>query len=152
MAAWYSGQAVNPSSSCWRMTCAYLVRLGREQLVAVVHPPDHAGRAAAQDQAAQLRLTVEHVLHGQHAAPRAAEQVQLVETECSADLRQFLDEPVDCPQRDVIGTVGVAAAELVVEDHLAAVGQRLQRLQVVVREAGAAVQAQQRRRAAAFAD
>ena len=45
--------------------------LGQE-FVAVADPADHAGRAAAQDQALQVRLvplTVQHVLHGQHAAP-----------------------------------------------------------------------------------
>ncbi len=60
-------------------------------------------------------------------------------------LGHLLDEAIDGPQGEVVGTFGPAAAQLVVEDDLAAVGERLERLQVVVGEAGAAVQAQQRR-------
>src|SRR6202042_3964897 len=106
-------------------------------------PADHAGRAAAQGQADQVRAAVQHVLHRQHAAPGAPEQVQSVQAESRADLGQFLDKAIDGPQRDIVRPVGVAAAELVVEDHLAAVGQDLQSLEVVVRESGATVQAQQ---------
>ena len=73
-----------------------------------------------------------------------------VQAERGAHLRQLLDEPVDCPQRDVVRAVGVPAAELVVEDDLPPVGQRFQWLQVVMREARPAMQAQQRR--AALAD
>ncbi len=70
--------------------------------------------------------------------------MQPVQAERFTDLLQFLDEPVDGPQAQIAGPVGAAAAQLVVENDPAAVGQRFQRLEVVVREAGAAVQAQQR--------
>jgi hypothetical protein len=70
--------------------------------------------------------------------------VQPVQAESLTDLLQFPDEPVDGPQAQIAGPVGAAAAQLVIEDDPAAVGQRFQRLQVVVREAGTAMQAQQR--------
>jgi hypothetical protein len=94
--------------------------------------------------ALQAGPTVQDVLHGQHAAPGTAEQVQSGQAEGGADLGQFLNEPLDGPQRGVVRAFGPPAAQLVVEDDLAAVGERLERLQVVVGEAGAAVQAQQR--------
>jgi hypothetical protein len=104
MAAWYSGQAVKPAASCSRMTrlvsdCfSGFRRLFGEQFLAVGDPADHAGRAAAQGQADQVRAAVQDVLHGQHAAPGTAEQVQAVEVEGVADLGQFLDEPVHGPE------------------------------------------------------
>ena len=71
--------------------------------------------------------------------------MHVVQSESRTDLGQFLHETVDDPQRVVVGTVGLAAAELVVEDDAAMVRQCLQRLQVMVCGAGTAVQAQQRR-------
>ncbi len=124
-------------------------RLGLQQLGALPYPAGDAGGAAAQDQAAQRRGAVQHVLHGQHPAPGAAEQVQVVQAERLPDHHQLLDEPFDRPQRAVVGTIRAAAAELVVEDDPAPVGEVGEPLQVVVREAGAAVQAQQRRSATA---
>src|ERR1700733_13499778 len=115
MAAWYSGQAVKPACSCSRMT--FLV----------------SGGPGVQD-----------VLHGQHAAPGTAEQVQSFQVERGADDGQFLDEAIDGPQGEIVGAFGAAAAELVVEDDLTAVGEGFERLQVIVGEAGTAVQAQQR--------
>ena len=128
---------------------AHLGRLGRQQFLAVPGPPGHAGRASAQDQALQRRPAVQRVLQGQHAAPGTAEQVQAVEPESGPDLGQLLDEPLHRPQRRIVGAVGAPAAELVVEDHPAPAGQGFQGLQVVVGEAGPAVQAQQRRPALA---
>ena len=51
-----------------------------------------------------------------------------VEAERGPHLGELLDETVDCPQRDVVRAVGVAAAKLVVENYLPPVGQRLERL------------------------
>src|SRR6185312_5276699 len=79
-----------------------------------------------------------------HPAPRAAEQVHPVEAEGVADGVQLVHEPLDRPQRPVVGDVRLAASELVVEDDPAAVGQLLERLRVVARRAGAAVQGEQR--------
>jgi hypothetical protein len=91
-------------------------------------------------------LTVEDVLHGQHAAPGTAEQVQAVKTEGRTDLGELLDEPVHVPQGEVVRAIRAPAAELVVEDDPAPVRQGFERLEIVVSEAGAAVQAEQRSR------
>jgi hypothetical protein len=61
-----------------------------------------------------------------------------------ADDRQFLDEAVDLPERSVDWPIGSPAAELVVEDDAAAVGEALELLQVVVWESRPAVKAEQR--------
>jgi len=68
--------------------------------------------------------------------------VQSLEAERRTDLGEFGDEPVHGPQRDVVGAIRAAAAQLVIEDDRAVFGQCLEWLEVVVREAGAAVQAQ----------
>jgi hypothetical protein len=115
-----------------------------EQRLAVADPADHAGRAAAQDQALQRRPAVQDVLHGQHPAPGTAEEVQAVKFKSRTDLREFLHEAFHVPQGDVGRAVRTAAAQLVVEEDPAAFGQDLERLEVVVGEAGAAVQAEQR--------
>ena len=70
--------------------------------------------------------------------------MQSFQVERGADGGQFRDEAIDGPQGEIVGAFGPAAAQLVVEDDLTAVGERLERLQVVVGEAGTAVQAQQR--------
>ena len=72
------------------------------------------------------------------------------EPESRPDLGDFLDETVHRPERRVVGLVRPPAAQLIVENYLAPVAERLQRLQVVVGKARPAVQAQQR--GAAFAD
>src|SRR5947208_1535422 len=115
----------------------------RHQLGALLRPARHARWAGGEDEALELRLPVEHVLHRQHPAPRAPEQVQAVEAERRADGGELLDEAVDAPERIVVRTVGPAAAELVVEDHRPAVGELGELLEVVVREARAAVEAEE---------
>ena len=65
-----------------------------------------------------------------------------------ADDRELIDEAVDLPERPVHRTVGPPAAELVVEDDEATVGEAYEVLQVVVREAGPTVEAEQRHAAA----
>ena len=71
--------------------------------------------------------------------------MQPLQAERRPYLSDLLDEALHGPQAEVVGTVRLPAAQLVVEDDPAPVGQRFQRFQVVVGEAGAAVQAQQRR-------
>ena len=65
------------------------------------------------------------------------------QVEGGTDLGEFLDEALDGPQGEIVGAFGPAAAQLVVENDLPPAGERLERFQVVVGEAGAAVQAEQ---------
>ena len=78
--------------------------------------------------------------------------MQTVQVQGLADLGQLLDEPVHRPQREIIGAIGATAAELVVEDDAAVFGEGFEGLEVVVGEAGAAVQAEQRDRVLVVAD
>src|SRR5204863_2339657 len=78
-------------------------------------------------------------------APRGAEQVNALEPELLPDDVDFLAKDADVPF-DVLGTVGVAAADLVVEDDRPFVGKPFERCEVVVSRAGPAVQGEQRRR------
>ena len=48
--------------------------------------------------------------------------MQPVQAEGGADLGDLLDEALDGPQGQIVGAFGPAAAQLVVEDDLAAVG------------------------------
>jgi hypothetical protein len=61
-----------------------------------------------------------------------------------ADDGKLLDEAVDLPERLVAGAVRSSAAELVVEDDPTSVAEALELLEVVVREAWAAVEAEER--------
>ena len=74
--------------------------------------------------------------------------MQAVNIQGRTDQGHLLDETLDGPQGEIVGAFGAAAAQLVVEDDLTPVGERLERLQVIVGETGAAVQAQQRHPAA----
>src|SRR5919199_3147970 len=67
-----------------------------------------------------------------------------VEAESRPHRGQLLDEAVDLPEGLVVGPVGLPAPELVVEVDPAPVAEPVQLLEVVVREAGAAVQAEKR--------
>ena len=67
--------------------------------------------------------------------------MQAIEIEGRTDLGELLNEPVHVPQGEVVRAIRAPAAELVVEDDPAAVRQGFERLEVVVGEAGAAVQA-----------
>ncbi len=59
---------------------------------------------------------VQRVLHGEQAAPRLSQQheVGAVEAEGDSNLLDFVDEPVEVPQRRVVGLVAPERAELVV--------------------------------------
>jgi hypothetical protein len=78
--------------------------------------------------------------------------VEALEPQGLADGRELLDEAVDLPQRPVVRPVGPPAPELVVEDDAAAVGKALELLEIVVREARTAVEAEQRRTVAVGGD
>ena len=87
---------------------------------------------------------IQHVLHRKHPTPGAAEQVQRVETQRSADRHQLFHEVRHGPEGRVAGAIRPAAAQLVVEDDTPAIGQILQRGDVVVGHSRTAVQAQER--------
>ena len=79
----------------------------------------------------------DHVLDREPPAPRLAEQVAAVEAERRAHLVELLHRPLDRPERRVVGMVGAAAAELVVDDHRAVLRQPLgQGQQVIARRPG----------------
>ena len=67
-----------------------------------------------------------------------------VEPELAAYRVELVAEALDAP-RDIRETVRLAAADLVVEDDGALVGECLERCEVVVRRAGSAVERDQRR-------
>ena len=95
---------------------------------------------------------VERVLERQAAAPGLAEQHHPLEPERVADAVELGHEAVDPPERRVVGLVGAAAAELVVEQHGQLVaGELLQPPQVLERDPRAAVQHDERDRAVAVA-
>ena len=97
-------------------------------------------------EAAQPVRLREGVLHGQHAAPRVAEDVEGLKPERLANGIHFIYVQADGVDGEVLGYIRIAAAKLIVEDHAApAFGQSLQRLQVEVTAARPAVQAQKRR-------
>ena len=85
----------------------------------------------------------------EHPAPRGAEQVDAVEPRASRTACDLGDEEVESPERGVVGPVGLAAAELVVPDDLAARRRAPRPRSGRRRRAGAAVQAQERQRAGA---
>ena len=70
--------------------------------------------------------------------------MQAVEIEGRTDPGQFFHEPVHVPQGEIARAIRASAAELVVKNDPAAVRQGLERLEVMVGEAGSAVQAEQR--------
>ncbi len=65
-----------------------------------------------------------------------------VEAELAADDVELFDKRLDHPERLVVGQVGLATAELVVEDNPPAsdLGECLQRLEIVMCRPGATVQ------------
>jgi hypothetical protein len=82
--------------------------------VGVVRAP--AGHHVGDHQALEVLLVRQRVLHRQHPAPRLPDhhEVVRVEPEREAHLLDLADEPVDRPQRRVVGLVAVVGAELVV--------------------------------------
>ena len=106
-----------------------------------------AGERGGEDEALEPLGPGEGIFLREHPAPRGAEEVEAVEAERVPHGLHLGDEELERPERVVAGPVGVAAAELVVPDDLAAGGEWLEALVVGRRRAGAAVQAQERERA-----
>jgi hypothetical protein len=103
----------------------------------------HWGMLAGEDEAGQARGLGEGVLHGEHTAPRLAQEVDVVEPQLLAHRDQLVQEELDAPQRRVVWLVGVATPKLVVEDDRApGVGESLEGFEVVVRYSGTAMEHQ----------
>ena len=129
--------------------------LGLRQLVAEPRSPPRCpllrlAEGRREDEPATPSGAREHVLEREHPAPRRAEQVDAVEAERCPQRRRARRGRAGATDRVVLGPARAAAAELVVEDDAAALlGELLERLEVVVRRAGPAVQAEQRQPSAA---
>ena len=105
---------------------------------------DARGRAG-QDEGGDAGGAAGHVVDREPSAPRLAEQVAAIEAERGPHLVDLGHEPVDRPERRVVGRVRAAAPELVIDDRRPVLGEALgQREHVVVGGAGAAVQEQNR--------
>ena len=130
----------------------HLGRQGGAQAVRLLDPERHARRRVRDHHAEQPGRPVEGVLEREHAAPRLAEQqVAIIDAEGLEQAGQLALEQLHRPElgRRVAQMVAAPVAELVVEhDRPARVAERQQRLEVVVRAAGAAVQQHDRRRPA----
>ena len=123
--------------------------LGHEadEAVRLVQPGLDADGRAVDDEGVHAGVVAHHAVHAQHAAPRVAEQVDVVQA-------QRLAHGVELVRPEVVGVEAVvlvrdgrlAAADLVVEDDLAPVALRDLgvRQQVVVAVARTAVQHEQR--------
>ena len=87
---------------------------------------------------------VQGVCEGEHPAPGLTVECHDAEVECRPDRLHFLNEPGDLPEGRVVRPVGVAAAELVVEDELPVVsGYLAEAIEVAAAYTRAAVQAKQ---------
>jgi hypothetical protein len=74
-----------------------------------------------------------------------AVEVEFVQLEVGAERLELVDEAVRAPQRRIVGPVGRAAAELVVEDDAPVRARKaLERLQVKTAAPGTAVQEHER--------
>src|SRR5712675_495945 len=64
-----------------------------------------------------MLLVLERVLESENAAPRVAEQIEVVpiESECLANLLYFLDRARDGPELRRVRLIAVERAELIVE-------------------------------------
>lgn len=108
--------------------------------------PQRAGGMARRkdDRLDALGLAVDDIGDGLHGAPRLAEEVELVEVQVLAQGDKFVDPGLLGPQFGMAVKVGVAAADLVVRDDLAArVGNAVQHFEIVVRAAWSAMQTKQ---------
>ena len=83
------------------------------------------------------------MLECEHAAPRRSKQVDPTEAELLPHREDLVAKDIEIPL-DVVGTVRRTAAELVVHDDGALVGELLERCEVVVCRTGAAVKREQR--------
>ena len=151
-------RALNSSNASW---CPGGVP-AREQRVALLgwHRFHQAPQLVAQeraragrrgeDQGAQQGRVLERPLLREHPAEAVAQQVDAPEIERRAHLLDLAHEPLHGPERRVVGRLGLAAAELVVEDDAEVVGRQVgDRVEVRARAAGPTVQAEERARAGA---
>src|SRR5262244_496864 len=94
-----------------------------------------------------MSLVLERILESQNAAPRLAEQEEVVpsQAESLADLLHFLDEAGGLEQRRIIGLIAVGRAKLVVIVVLDSCRRQVavERFVVLVRRAGTTVQREQ---------
>ena len=123
----------------------HLGRKRRAEAQLLLVPECEVRKRRAERQADDALRAGEDVLLRKHPAPRRAEEVGAPEPELLAHRVDLLAEDGDVPL-DVLRPVGVAAADLVVENDRPFTGELLERREVVVRRAGAAVQGEQRRR------
>ena len=123
----------------------HVLRQLRLQRQGLLDETRHVGRGVGDRQAGERRAPVDRVLHAEHAAPRVAEHVVTLEAEGAAHGVDLLDGALERPERLVLDALGAPAAELVPVDHLAAVGQVVERREVVVAKPGAAVDGQERK-------
>ena len=111
-------------------------------------PPQLRGRQRAAEGRAQHAggLALHQIRYLEHAAPRLPQQVEAGEPQVRHERLELVHPGPCAPQLRVPLHVRVAAAQLVVAHHGAAVGgQRVKQLHVVVRGARPAVQAHKRR-------
>src|SRR5712692_4116977 len=103
------------------------------------------GDGRGEDKAAEMLLVREGVVGREHPAPRVAVQVEGVKLQVNAEQLELVDEAVGPPQGRIVRPVGLAAAELVVEDDASsAAGEPLERLQVEASAARTAVEENER--------
>ena len=112
----------------------------------LLEPEVERGGTARDDHRGDARRTMRRVLHREHAAPRLAEHVHVVEAESTSHLDELLLGELRAPPVGQRRARGLAAAERVVVDDgsTVALGDVVERADVVVRGTGSAVDAEQR--------
>lgn len=116
-------------------------------------PSFHAERRPRQGQACHTGGPVpQHVLDREDRSPGVAQDMNAMKLQRRADAGKLVDVAINRPQRTVLGAIGVAAPELVVEHNGALVSERSQRFEVVMRDSRPAVQDQQRNAGPVFAN
>jgi hypothetical protein len=114
------------------------------QAAGLRHPGRGRRRRRVEDEAYKSRGTSQRVLDREHRAPGGPEEVDPVEAERLPDRPKLVHEELDRPEVRIVGPVGVATPELVVDDEPPALlDEPLERLEVVVRGARAAVETDQ---------
>ncbi len=80
------------------------------------------------------------VLEGKYGAPLVTEQVDFLAPKVSAERVKLAHEVIDGEKGSVRYPIGLTAAELVVTHYRSVIAQGLERLHVVTRVAGAAME------------
>ena len=113
----YRGFSMSPAASSALISASTAWSIvGHQHLLGVGGVGRGARHHVGDDQAAQVLLVRQGVLHGQDAAPRLAveHEVLAVQAQRLADLLHLVDEAVKLPQRRLVGLVAEPGAELVV--------------------------------------